>query len=191
MTRTAAQPDRVALKVSRVKPAWVKRDWRQPLAAVVVTMAAGGLTGCGGGESPAAAARNGIRDSVGTYVKAIAKHDAARACNVITGAYWSSAILQLVVELRSSAYAGLSRETCLQALTRLYAGSRPSASVPKFAVSNVHVNGRVATAHLTIGTSQAGGSSVNARFVKAPSGTWQLDCCAGSALVQHPPNLPR
>jgi hypothetical protein len=160
------------------------------VAAVAVTVAAAGLVGCGGSRSPAASARDGIRSSVDTYVGALAKHDAARACKVITPAYWSATVAQLLVQLPSRAYKNLPSEGCRQALARLFSGSRPASAAPRFALSNVRVNGRIATAHLTFGTATSNGATPNARFVQAPGGVWQIDCCTGSQLVQHPPNLP-
>ncbi len=155
-------------------------------------MAALGLAGCGGGSDAGtgSSASGGIKASVGTFVTALAKHDAAGACNVVTSAYWSATATELVSQLRTKAYADLPSETCLQGLKRIFAGSNTTGSAPKFAVSNVRVKGRTAIAHLTLGKATSDGTIANSRFVKAPSGTWQIDCCAGSQLAKHPPNLP-
>jgi hypothetical protein len=163
---------------------------------VTVVAAAGlvavALCGCGGSGSGdrTATARDGIRASVGTYVSALAKHDAARACNVVTTAYWSATAVELVAQLHSKTYADLPGESCRQGLQRLFSGSEGSASVAKFAVSDLHVKDGVATAHLTLGKSTSDGSVANARFVKTPNGTWQIDCCTGSQLSKRPPGLP-
>jgi hypothetical protein len=135
-------------------------------------------------------ASDGIKASVGTFVTALAKHDAAGACNVVTPAYWSATATELVSQLRTKAYADLPTETCLQGLKRIFSGSKTRGSVPKFAVSDVRVKGSTAIAHLTLGKATSDGTIANSRFVKAPSGTWQIDCCAGSQLAKHPPNLP-
>ncbi|MGZ4297837.1 MAG: hypothetical protein ACXVE4_11380 [Solirubrobacteraceae bacterium] len=157
--------------------------------ATAVAMAAVGLSGCGGhgSEGRATTATDGIKASVGTYVTALAKHDAAGACNVVTAAYWSATATELVAQLRNKAYADLPSDSCQQGLKHLFSGSHGSASVAKFAVSNVRVKGRVATAHLTLGKSTSDGSVANARFIKAPSGIWQIDCCTGSQLSKGPP----
>ena len=156
----------------------------------VLVGAALGLAGCGGGSGTGSSASDGIKASVGTFVTALAKHDAAGACNVVTPAYWSATATELVSQLRTKAYADLPSETCLQGLKRIFSGSKTPGSVPKFAVSNVRVKGRTAIAHLTLGKATGDGTVANSRFVKAPSGTWQIDCCTGSQLTKHPPNLP-
>jgi hypothetical protein len=155
------------------------------MAAVVGLGGCGGTSGGGGASAPAA-----IRASVGTYVNALAKHDAARACTVVTTAYWSATATELVAQLRAKAYANLPSESCRQGLGRLFSGSQAAGSVAKFAVSNIEVKGGVAIAHLTLGKSTSDGSIANARFIKSRSGTWQIDCCAGSQLAKHPPGLP-
>jgi hypothetical protein len=159
------------------------------IAAVVVAML--GLTGCGGGSSSTGnTATDGITSSVGRYVTALAKHDAAGACNVVTAAYWSATATELVSQLRAKAYADLATDSCQQGLKRIFSGSKTTGSVPKFAVSNVRVQGHTAIAHLTLGKATSDGSVANSRFVKAPTGVWQIDCCTGSQLAKHPPNLP-
>jgi hypothetical protein len=162
--------------------------------AAAVTLAVAGLGGCGGGGSggggAGASAQDGIKASVGTYVSALAKHDAARACNVVTPAYWSATATELVAQLGSKTYASLPSQSCTQGLKRLFSGSRAAGTVAKFAVSDVHVKGGVAIAHLTLGKTKSDGTVANARFVKSPSGVWQIDCCTGSQLSKHPPGLP-
>ena len=190
--RTTASAGRVAATVSRFQTAWAHHGRRRPLAAAAVAVVVAGLGGCGGGGSTGAgaSAQDGIEASVGTYVSALAKHDAARACNVVTPAYWSATALELVAQLRSKTYANLPSESCTQGLKRLFSGSQAAGTVAKFAVSDVRVKGGVAIAHLTLGKSKSDGSVANARFVKSPGGTWQIDCCTGSQLAKHPPGLP-
>jgi hypothetical protein len=194
--RTTASAGRVAATVSRFETAWARHGRRWPPAAAAVAIAVAGLaglSGCGGGGGNGGAstsAQDAIKASVGTYVSALAKHDAARACNVVTPAYWSATALELVAQLRSKTYANLPTESCTQGLRRLFSGSSAAGTVAKFAVSDVHVKGGVAIAHLTLGKSKSDGTVANARFVKSPGGVWQIDCCTGSQLAKHPPGLP-
>ncbi len=130
------------------------------------------------------------RQQSGQHVTALAQHDATGACNVVTAAYWSATAAELVSQLQAKAYADLPMETVGCGLNRIFSGSKTTGSVPRFAVSDVHVHGRTAIAHLTLGKATSDGSVANSRFVKAPSGIWQIDCCAGSQLSKRPPNLP-
>lgn len=150
------------------------------MAAVVLAL---GMQGCGAGAS---SNRDAISASVRAYVTALAKHDAAGACAAITPAYWFAAATEINGRLPGQV-AALPRNDCQQGLKRVFSGTTAtSAAVSKFILSDVRIQGRIATAHLTLGASTSNGQGKNARFVRTLGGVWRIDCCTGPQVARLP-----
>jgi signal peptidase I len=128
-----------------------------------------------------------------TYLTAVVQHDATRACRVVTSRYWAAMANALVAQRADQTVAGLSHDAlaglpgmpCRQGLARVLAHAPPSGTGIAFGLSHIRAQGRTASAHLTLGGTGDGGTAINARFVRAPGGVWQIDCCTGSQLARQ------
>jgi signal peptidase I len=164
-------------------PVWlsgVPFGWRiLPIVGAIVAVV--GLQGCGG-----ASEKTKIRASVRAYVAALAEHDSAGACAVVTPAYWSATAQEINVELAAQSLATLPARVCRRGLDRLFTISAARAIARKFALRGVSVQGDRATGFLTIGASTSGSGPHNARFLRSANGVWRIDCCAGAQFDRLP-----
>lgn len=165
--------------------------WQVRSSAAAIVMAVG-IAGCG-----ASSATPTVRSSVHAYVAALMKHDVAAACAVITPAYWTATASEVNGERANVSLAPLPRRNCRRGMQRMIARTsarsatvlrtpvRP-ATASTFTLTDLRIRGRVATAHLIMGARTSGAPTVNARFIKAPGGVWQIDCCTGTQVSRPP-----
>jgi signal peptidase I len=116
------------------------------------------------------------------FYDGFAHRDAKMACSAITQAYWQAA--RQAADAAAAAAGGAKIQTgdCAAALgDMLRAAPASSLRAPSVTVSPLVVRGNTAT-----GVGMIGKSSEPMRFVRAPGGVWQLDCCTGAQLDSQP-----
>jgi signal peptidase I len=164
----------------QLRPSWVCRGWRiVPIVAAIVAVL--GLQGCGGTSS-----ESEIRASVDAYLTALATHDAAGACAVITPAYWSATAQAANAELAGRSVAALPGNACRRGLGQLFSISTAKSVVPQFTLTDVVVHGHTATGSLTTGASASVSAGQDAGFIRGANGVWRIDCCAGTQIDRLP-----